>query len=55
MIEMLEHLRLMARYNAWQNGSLVAAANTLSDAERWQDWGGFFWLYCGHFQSFAVG
>ncbi|MBY5935477.1 DinB family protein [Tateyamaria omphalii] len=32
----------MARYNAWQNGSLVAAADTLSDAERWQDRGAFF-------------
>ncbi|WP_299775375.1 DinB family protein [uncultured Tateyamaria sp.] len=32
----------MARYNAWQNGSLVAAADTLSDGERWQDRGAFF-------------
>ncbi|WP_299707548.1 DinB family protein [uncultured Tateyamaria sp.] len=42
MSEFVEHLRLMARYNAWQNGSLVAAADRLSDAERWQDRGAFF-------------
>ena len=38
----LEHLRLMARYNAWQNGSLVTAADGLSDADRWRDRGAFF-------------
>ncbi|WP_299751667.1 DinB family protein [uncultured Tateyamaria sp.] len=42
MSEFVEHLRLMARYNAWQNRSLVAAADTLSDGERWQDRGAFF-------------
>lgn len=37
-----EFARTMARYNRWQNGSLVRAADTLSDAERWQDRGAFF-------------
>ena len=32
----------MARYNRWQNRSLVAAADTLTDADRWQDRGAFF-------------
>ncbi|APX14178.1 DinB family protein [Tateyamaria omphalii] len=32
----------MARYNAWQNASLVAAADGLSDAARWQARGAFF-------------
>jgi uncharacterized damage-inducible protein DinB len=32
----------MAHYNAWQNRSLVAAAETLEDAARWQDRGAFF-------------
>ncbi|MEM7643163.1 MAG: DinB family protein [Pseudomonadota bacterium] len=34
--------RLMARYNAWQNRSLIAAADTLDDAARWRDRGAFF-------------
>ncbi len=37
-----EYCRLMARYNTWQNTSLVTAADGLSDAERWQDRGAFF-------------
>ena len=32
----------MARYNRWQNGSLIAAAAGLSDAERRRDRGAFF-------------
>lgn len=32
----------MARYNAWQNGSIVSAADGLSDAERRADRGAFF-------------
>lgn len=39
---MLTHLRLMARYNEWQNLSLMTAADTLSDAARWQERGAFF-------------
>ncbi len=37
-----ENCRLMARYNAWQNTSLVTAAGGLSDAARWMDRGAFF-------------
>ena len=36
------YVRLMARYNTWQNGSLFEAANTLSDAARRADRGAFF-------------
>lgn len=36
------YCRLMARYNAWQNSSLVTAADGLTDAERWRDRGAFF-------------
>lgn len=35
-------VQLMARYNAWQNDSLVTAASTLSDAARREDRGAFF-------------
>ncbi|WP_299822586.1 DinB family protein [uncultured Jannaschia sp.] len=37
-----EYARTMARYNRWQNWSLVAAASGLTDADRWQDRGAFF-------------
>ncbi|MEM8824635.1 MAG: DinB family protein [Pseudomonadota bacterium] len=37
-----DQCRLMARYNAWQNRSLIAAADGLDDAARWQDRGAFF-------------
>ena len=37
-----EYPRAMARYNRWQNRSLVRAAATLSDAERRADRGAFF-------------
>lgn len=32
----------MARYNTWQNTSLVNAADGLTDADRWKDRGAFF-------------
>ncbi len=38
----LEYCRLMARYNAWQNNSLVTAANALTSDQRWEDRGAFF-------------
>lgn len=38
----LKFCQLMARYNAWQNSSLMTAADTLSDDERWEDSGAFF-------------
>jgi uncharacterized damage-inducible protein DinB len=37
-----EYCRLMARYNTWQNTSLVAAADGLTDEDRWKDRGAFF-------------
>lgn len=36
------YCHLMARYNRWQNRSLMAAADTLSDDERKRDRGAFF-------------
>jgi len=37
-----DYCRLLARYNTWQNTSLVAAANGLTNQERWLDRGAFF-------------
>ena len=37
-----DFVRTLARYNSWQNRSLYAAADTLSDAARRQDRGAFF-------------
>ncbi len=37
-----DYARLMARYNAWQNGSVYGAAATLPDVERRRDRGAFF-------------
>jgi uncharacterized damage-inducible protein DinB len=37
-----DHVRLMARYNAWQNQNLYGAAATLDDAERKRERGAFF-------------
>ncbi len=37
-----EHVRLMARYNRWQNENLYSAAATLTDEARNQDRGAFF-------------
>lgn len=36
------YAQTMARYGRWQNRSLIAAAGTLSDEERWRDRGAFF-------------
>lgn len=36
------YCRLMSRYNAWQNASLVVAADGLTNEERWKDRGAFF-------------
>lgn len=38
----VEYCQLMVRYNAWQNHSLMSAADTLTDADRWKDRGVFF-------------
>lgn len=37
-----DHVRLMARYNAWQNASLFTAVATIDDAARRIDRGAFF-------------
>lgn len=37
-----DYVKMMARYNAWQNESLLAAADTLDDAARRLDRGAFF-------------
>src|SRR5216683_1303978 len=37
-----EYCRLMARYNTWQNASLVTAADGLTNEDRWKDRGAFF-------------
>ncbi len=37
-----DYVLMMARYNQWQNDSLVQAANSLSDDERTADKGSFF-------------
>ena len=37
-----EHAQLLARYNEWQNRSLCAAANSLTDEARRADRGAFF-------------
>ncbi|MEM6371876.1 MAG: DinB family protein [Pseudomonadota bacterium] len=34
--------RTMARYDRWQNQSLIAAADKMTDAERWAQRGAFF-------------
>lgn len=36
------YCRLMARYNTWQNTSLITAADGLTNADRWKDRGAFF-------------
>ncbi len=38
----VDFCQLMARYNHWQNTSLLAAAETLDHEQRWQDRGAFF-------------
>lgn len=37
-----DYLRMMARYNRWQNGALFGAADRLSDAGRREDRGAFW-------------
>jgi len=38
----VDYCRLMARYNTWQNASLITAADSLTDPDRWLDRGAFF-------------
>ena len=42
-----EWMRMMARYNAWQNGWMLEAANGLSEADRTADRGAFFGSIAG--------
>lgn len=37
-----EYCRTMARYNTWQNNSLVTATDGLTNVDRWKDRGAFF-------------
>jgi len=37
-----EYCKTMARYNTWQNNSLVTAADGLTNVDRWRDRGAFF-------------
>jgi uncharacterized damage-inducible protein DinB len=41
-MDVVEHYAVMARYNAWMNRKLYAAAATLTDEERRRDLGAFF-------------
>ncbi len=37
-----DYCRLLARYNSWQNSSLVTSANQLTPDQLWRDRGAFF-------------
>lgn len=37
-----EYCRTMARYNTWQNNSLITAADGLTNVDHWKDRGAFF-------------
>ncbi|MVT52802.1 damage-inducible protein DinB [Bradyrhizobium yuanmingense] len=37
-----DYCRLMARYNTWQNASLVTTVDGLTHEDRWKDRGAFF-------------
>lgn len=51
----IRYVRLMARYNRWQNRSLVAATDRLDDAARRLDRGAFFRSIHGTFAHLAWG
>jgi uncharacterized damage-inducible protein DinB len=50
-----DHVRLMARYNEWQNRALFSAAETLPEAERRLDRGAFFGSMFGTLNHVAWG
>jgi uncharacterized damage-inducible protein DinB len=54
-MDLLDHYRLMARYNAWMNGNLYAAAAQLSDEDRKRDRGAFFKSIHGTLNHILVG
>jgi len=49
------YCHMMARYNAWQNASLVEAADTLAPAELTRDRGAFFGSILGTFNHLLWG
>ncbi len=49
------YCRVMARYNMWQNGALIEAAETLTDKARRQDRGAFFGSIFGTFNHLLWG
>lgn len=49
------YVRMMARYNHWQNQSLIDAAGTLDDVARHQDRGAFFQSIHGTFNHLLWG
>ncbi|WP_342360502.1 DinB family protein [Terrarubrum flagellatum] len=51
----VEHVRLMARYNEWQNRSLYGAADTLDDSARRLDRGAFFGSIFGTLNHLLLG
>jgi uncharacterized damage-inducible protein DinB len=48
-------VQVLARYNAWQNASLIAAAETLDEAARQADRGAFFGSIAGTFSHLLFG
>jgi uncharacterized damage-inducible protein DinB len=54
-MDLLDHYRLMARYNAWMNGNLYKAAALLCDEERKRDRGAFFKSIHGTLNHLLVG
>ena len=55
MIVSPSYCAMMARYNMWQNASLVAAADTLSEGALAQDRGAFFGGILGSFSHMLWG
>ncbi|MDO9105920.1 MAG: DinB family protein [Methylovulum sp.] len=51
----IEHIRLMAAYNAWMNAKLYTAAGRLSDDELLADRGAFFGSIMGTLNHIVVG
>lgn len=50
-----DYVRMMARYNHWQNQSLIDAADTLDESARHQDRGAFFQSIHGTFNHLLWG
>jgi len=54
-MDVLRHIALMARYNAWMNDKLYLAARTLSDEELGRQRGAFFGSVLGTLNHILVG